>query len=173
MAAEEEITARTCEDCGQPATVYTSIAIDGITQELCLCRGCAEKRKLVVPDQLPDLKAILKHFAGNMTLIPSELAKLQCPDCGIKYMEFRRQGRLGCPYDYVIFRAGLEPLLERVQRAKHHKGKRPKRQAAPVEQDGAMRNLRHQLKQAVAAEDYEKAAQLRDLIRTKDPEHGI
>ena len=29
---------------------------------------------------------------------------LTCPHCGIKFMEFRAQGRLGCPHDYEVFR---------------------------------------------------------------------
>jgi hypothetical protein len=31
---------------------------------------------------------------------------LTCPDCGIKFMEFRAGGQLGCPQDYRVFSAG-------------------------------------------------------------------
>jgi protein-arginine kinase activator protein McsA len=31
--------------------------------------------------------------------------------CGVTFLEFRKQGRLGCPHDYVCFAEELEPLL--------------------------------------------------------------
>ncbi|QDU61349.1 UvrB/uvrC motif protein [Planctomycetes bacterium Pan216] len=103
----------------------------------------------------------------------TELAKLQCPDCGIKYMEFRKEGRLGCPYDYVIFRDGIVPLLDRVHRATHHTGKRPRRSCESVESPNAIRGLRYRLKQAIHTEDFEEAARLRDEIRAKERYDGL
>src|SRR5262249_31924504 len=96
-----------------------------------------------------------------------ELARLTCPECGIKYMEFRAEGRLGCPRDYEVFRLGLEPLLQRIHRASRHVGKSPRRPptAALLAE---LINLRKELRAAVDAEAYEEAARLRDLIRQKE-----
>ena len=66
----------------------------------------------------------LPILCGQLT---DELARLTCPACGIKYMEFRSEGRLGCPHDYQVFRTGLEPLLNKIHRADRHVGKRPRR----------------------------------------------
>ncbi len=62
-----------------------------------------------------------------------ELAELTCPDCGIKFMEFRAGGRLGCPHDYWVFAKGLLPLFQRYHGATRHVGKAARRR------EGAMR----------------------------------
>ncbi len=41
-----------------------------------------------------------------------ELAGLTCPDCGLKFMEFRAGAGLGCPHDYQVFARGLLPLVQ-------------------------------------------------------------
>lgn len=160
-----------CDECDELATVHTAKVVAGQKQEIHLCRKCAEKRQLISEDKV-NLPMAVKQFVGNVGLVTSDLAKLGCPDCGIKFMDFRKIGRLGCPYDYIVFRAGILPLLDRVHRATHHTGKRPKFLRTPVETHNDIRGLRHQLKQAITSEDYERAARLRDLIRTKEREHG-
>lgn len=107
-----------------------------------------------------------------MTSSPVDLAKLQCPDCGATYLDFRRTGRVGCPYDYFVFQSGLAPLLDRVHRARRHCGKRPRRAARAPEIDRQIRSLRRSLRSAVDSEDYAQAARLRDEIRCKERENG-
>jgi protein arginine kinase activator len=101
-----------------------------------------------------------------------DIVKVCCPDCGIGFMEFRNAGRLGCAQDYEVFRQQLTPLVERLHRATHHRGKRPLRLRGDVEAFGDLRRLRRDLASAAAAGDYERAATLRDLVRAKDREHG-
>src|SRR5437660_247160 len=73
-----------------------------------------------------NIPAIVHLLVGSqLSPVEEELARLTCPHCGIKYMEFRGEGRLGCPHDYAVFRAGLEPILRRVHRATAHVGKSP------------------------------------------------
>jgi protein arginine kinase activator len=107
-----------------------------------------------------------------MTPSAVDLAKLQCPDCGATYLDFRRTGRLGCPYDYLVFRVGLAPLLDRVHRGRRHSGKRPRRPCRSPEVDRQIRALRRMLRTAVDSEDYAQAALLRDQIRGKERENG-
>ena len=42
-------------------------------------------------------------------------------------MEFRAEGRLGCPHDYVFFQKELDPLLLNIHGELEHTGKRPTR----------------------------------------------
>lgn len=161
-----------CQDCDCPATVHTKILVQGSApHEIHVCRACAEKRKLLVADK-PNLPALVKQAVGHAALMAADLARASCPDCGIGYMEFRKQGRLGCPYDYVVFRSGLRPLLDRVHRATHHTGKRPRTNPLPVEAHQDLRGLRHELRQAVDCEEFERAAHLRDQIRQRECAHG-
>ena len=48
-----------------------------------------------------------------------------CPVCGITFYEFRNQGRLGCPHDYVFFEKELDPLIMNIHGETTHTGKRP------------------------------------------------
>lgn len=157
-----------CQECDSPATVHvTKLAKGDGRREVHLCDRCA-KRHGLVPDQPTaqlDLKALLGLLLGQPGgAAPGDPAALKCPACGLKYAQFRADGRLGCPAEYDAFRPALEPLLARIHRASAHAGKAPRAAAARAEAEA----LRRRLAEAVAAERYEDAARLRDLIRQKD-----
>src|SRR5205085_5097769 len=98
-------------------------------KELHLCQACAEQQQLLKQQEL-NLPAILQTLIGqHIGALTDALSRLTCPTCGIKYMEFRAEGRLGCPNDYEVFRAGLEPLLQRIHRSLKHAGKVPRRRS--------------------------------------------
>jgi protein arginine kinase activator len=83
-------------------------------------------------------------------------------------MEFKAEGRLGCPQDYEVFRAALAPLLQRIHRALRHAGKVPAHAVRNAALQTELMELRQQLRRAVDTEAYEEAARLRDLIRHKE-----
>jgi protein arginine kinase activator len=156
-----------CQSCSKPATVHLTDIVNGHKKELHLCQTCAEQKQLM-KDQELNLSAILQTVIGqHISQLSDDLARLTCPACGIKYMEFRAEGRLGCPHDYEVFRAGLAPLLERIHRAGRHNGKRPRRGVRQANLAELM-DLRQKLRAAVEAEAYEEAARLRDLLRQKE-----
>ena len=156
-----------CQFCSKPATVHLTDIVNQQKKELHLCQSCAEKQQLIQHQEL-NLPAILQTLIGqHVGARTDELARLTCPACGIKYMEFRAQGRLGCSHDYDAFRVGLEPLLRRIHRTTRHVGKTP-RQGESSRRAAEMVELRRQLQAAVDAERYEEAARVRDLLRQKD-----
>jgi protein arginine kinase activator len=156
-----------CQSCTNPATVHVTDIVDGQKRERHLCQSCAEQQQLVTHQEL-NLPAILETLIGqHVGQLSDELARLTCPVCGIKYMEFRAEGRLGCPHDYTVFRAGLAPLLERIHRAGRHVGKTPARRPARAAVETEL-ELRRQLRAAVDTEAYEEAARLRDLLRQRE-----
>ncbi len=157
-----------CQSCSKPATVHLTDIVAGQKKVLHLCEACAEQKQLIKQQEL-NLPAILQTLIGQHIGQPTdELARLTCPVCGIKYMEFRAEGRLGCPHDYQAFRIGLEPLLRRIHRAGRHVGKVPRRRPNSAALVAELTELRGQLREAVEAEAYEDAARLRDLIRKKE-----
>jgi len=97
---------------------------------------------------------------------------VRCPDCGIGFLDFRRQGRLGCPRDYDVFREQLRTLIERLHRCSRHSGKRPASAGTSVGEFCEQRRLRRELAAAVANDDLSLAAKLRDELREKDRLHG-
>ncbi len=156
-----------CQFCSNPATVHLTDIVKNQKKELHLCQACAEAQHLVQKQEL-NLPAILKSLIGqHLGPATGELARLVCPACGIAYMEFRAQGRLGCPHDYHVFRTGLVPLLQRIHRAVRHVGKKPRRRP-DAGREAELMELRRQLRQAVDDEAYEEAARFRDLLRKRE-----
>jgi protein arginine kinase activator len=157
----------TCQQCHEEATVHLTETIDGQRRELHLCLSCARSAGVALPEEPPSmaLDAVIQTLiAANVGELVGELAGMTCPDCGLTFMEFRARGRLGCPQDYRVFSRGLLPLLNRAHGATRHVGKVLKRRPAASER----LRLRTQLRDAIAREDYELAARLRDQIRQKD-----
>lgn len=156
-----------CDLCReQPATVhYTEVEGAEVTK-LFICGACARARGWV--DEPP--KAIL---ALQELLAPSKPKPLpdeappeaHCGSCGLTYASFQRQGRLGCPACYVAFEVLLLPLLRRIHAGVKHHGKAPRAYASKIEMRQRAEDLRLQLERAVRAEDYERAAELRDALR--------
>lgn len=161
-----------CHLCSNPATVHVTKVVNKTVAEYHLCEHCAAKQQMQTIGEL-SLSAILQSLIGqHLGSQAEELSRLTCPTCGIKYMEFRGEGRLGCPDDYALFRAGLEPILQRVHRATRHTGKIPRR-LRPTSSDRELLTLRQNLRRAVDSEAYEEAARLRDLIRQKEASDAI
>ena len=158
-----------CQKCEAPATVHTIVTnADGKTRVFHLCRQCMENKNVLEwEDTLPTQEPQPVESANAPNQLTGNISGLTCPDCGTKYTDFRKLGRLGCPYEYVAFRAGLIPLLVRVHRAAKHVGKQPQSNTDVIETRGEIRSLRYELRLALEAEEYELAARLRDVIRSK------
>jgi protein arginine kinase activator len=157
----------TCQRCKHEATVHLTETVDGRRREMHLCSRCARDAGVVPVEPPPELglDAVVQGLiVANVGELVGELSGLTCPDCGLKFMEYRAEGRLGCPNDYTVFARGLLPLINRAHGATRHVGKAVKRRPSSTNR----LRLRTGLRNAVAREDYEEAARLRDLLRIKD-----
>lgn len=154
-----------CQVCGKEvATVHLTEIEKGKQKEIHLCEACAQKQGVV--SKAPSLQEILQGMIQKQVKELGEEGTVQCPQCGIRFAEFRAKGRLGCPHDYEVFRAGLAPLIEKVQGgASQHRGRVPSRAGEEVARDMRLRALRSTLDDLVRKEDYEGAAKVRDEIR--------
>ncbi len=84
----------------------------------------------------------------------------------MRFADFRKTSRLGCPECYEAFSAELDSLLEGMHRSRQHAGKVPSRAVIrPSSVAAQMIALKQALDAAIGAEDYEEAARLRDRIR--------
>ena len=157
-----------CQSCGQPANITLTTIVNGKKQITYLCQQCSEKQQILKNQEL-NLSVILQTMIGQHVGASSdELARLTCPSCGIKYMEFKAEGRLGCPQDYKVFQKALEPLLQRIHRSTRHVGKIPPHASRNADVQAELMDLRQKLRDAVEIEAYEEAARLRDKIREKE-----
>jgi len=169
-----------CQQCERPATFHITELTGGKPQELHLCEEHARTYLTAAPQaessggsgsMAAELAKQVHQMAIGQTA--EELAQLDqqaCPVCGITFYEFRSQGRLGCPHDYVAFEKQLEPLIVNVHGESEHVGKRPQRAAGSSEMRTQLIRLRREMKEAVEAENYERASQLRDEIRRAETE---
>lgn len=160
-----------CERCRKAQATFhmTNIEPSGQKQERHLCERCAIDEGLMQPAAKPavDINDLLESFvaAGKSASGPN-VGNLVCENCGISYIEFRNQGLLGCASDYDAFAEPLARLLERAHEGgTHHVGKAPKSVGVRRTTLQDVRRLKRALSEAVAAEDYERAARLRDQIR--------
>lgn len=157
-----------CQHCDLEASVHLTETVDGTTREVHLCPACARRSGVLVSQPPPELglEAVVQTLIINhVGELVGELARLRCGLCGQKFMEFRTGGRLGCPHDYELFRAGLLPIVLRMHGSTRHVGKRPKRRDAEANERLSMRA---RLRKTINDEDYEQAAMLRDQLRRKD-----
>jgi len=151
-----------CEECGKNrATVHLTDLVSGEPIPHHYCAECYA-RKQTHSDGGP--AAFLSHILAALAPELKELGARQCPSCGINYLEFRQTMRLGCGTDYQVFEKPLERLLERLCGSTHHCGKVPASVGAAAVRS-RLRSLNERLAEAVAKENYELAAQLRDHIR--------
>ena len=173
-----------CDGCDNDATVHHLVIVNGKPKEQHLCESCAANRGLgdgpqpVAKLLLQGIKQITSEAAS-----PEEILAISCGSCGLTLAHFRHGGLLGCPACYEAFAAQLGPLLDRAHDgATHHTGKIPRRMLSGTESgtsgasvvvrtaidlaDYQRREdaLRKQLDAAVAAEQFERAACLRDEL---------
>ena len=158
-----------CSRCSKPSTLHITELRDGTVQEMHLCESCAQQ--YLSGADSDDAGEEVSSFAEKLAEIVSdedldELNQLTCPNCGISFREFRSQGRLGCPHDYIAFKSELMPLLENIHGETQHTGKFPKRAPDDSRQQYRLIKLRQELRTAVEEEAYEDAARLRDEIQT-------
>lgn len=158
-----------CERCKKAQATFhlTNVDRSGAKSERHLCDRCAtEEGLLQSPKVAADLDALMQSFIAGSKASGEEVSQLVCDECGISYVEFRNQGLLGCPHDYEAFKEQLGRLIERTHGGSTaHVGKAPRSMGLQRKPTDDVRRLRRQLEDAVAAEDYERAAKLRDRIR--------
>lgn len=148
-----------CENCDiAQATIHITRIVGGKKRKSHLCKECAAEKSL--PKAQINLPALLQALLGQ-----NDMAQVDCPCCGIGFMEFRSNGRLGCPHDYEAFRKALTPLIQRLHVKINHKGKRPSRPPLESTKAHLLLTLRRGLTVAVSSEQYQEAARLKREIQ--------
>jgi protein arginine kinase activator len=170
----------TCDICGKKkATVHLTEIVDEQMSEMHLCEECARQKSTQMEQQfgLADLLAGLSDSSKTTAAKESDKASvLKCSRCDLPYEDFRKFGRLGCGECYTSFKEHLAGLLRKIHGSNKYLGKTPatyrENEGAPVSEgtiallpSEALADLKQQLHSAIAAEDFEKAAQIRDKIR--------
>jgi len=148
-----------CEECGKKeAEVLLTTVVGGQSTTRHLCRDCVKKYKA------GDIQAVLAAMLSAMGQ-KQQSPHITCPRCGETYQEFQKSGMLGCPDCYHAFQKELTPLITRVQGRAQHAGRRPPVSEEEQERLRIMEDIRARMEAAVAEENFEEAAKLRDELR--------
>lgn len=149
-----------CELCKKnEATVHLKQASDGKVREVHLCEECAAEKGFDVQSPLA-LTDFLFGLEIQQQTEPDGIDEA-CPNCHMRRSDFRKTSRLGCAQCYETFSDELTPLLAEMQKGSQHVGKAPKSEKIL----GEIASLRRKLDEAVASQNFEEAARLRDAIR--------
>ena len=151
-----------CEKCGKHnATVMYTQIVNGKKSSLNLCSQCASGESLF--DNFGSLLSFgTRHETGSAV----------CPLCSMTLAEFTRKGRMGCGKCYDTFRLQAKTMLQKIHGTSVHttaetREEEPKKEEIRKEKT-EIEILKEKLAEAISSENYEKAAKIRDEIRSKE-----
>lgn len=157
-----------CDLCDKSAVVHETTVKNGVQSAVHLCEEHARAAGVALPGQSPPINQLLTQFVIKSTR-SSRVSTRTCANCGMRFSDFRNSGVLGCPACYEAFDAQLSPMIERAQNgATSHAGKCPRRGGDSIDRQLEIQRLVKALDEAVAAEQYERAAELRDRLRNME-----
>jgi len=162
-----------CQVCGEnEASIHYIEIVEGQKTSQWVCASCAEKEGITPLEVSPLVHGNLGSFLGEMLKNPlvgrareKNPPTLVCDTCGYDYNKLQENSQLGCPACYQAFRRQLLPMLRRYHGGVSHLGKLPKSLGPTAALRRETTRLKELLAQAIAAENYEEAARIRDSIR--------
>jgi len=140
-------------------------------QKVNLCDSCSKAKG--VDDPTGFALADLLLGLGAAQEIEKGGGSQKCPICGFSQADFKKTGRLGCAHCYDTFAEGLGSLLKAMHKGTTHVGKVPGRLLKVLEREAELKTLQRDLQRAVAEENYESAAQIRDRLRQLETSTGV
>ncbi len=175
-----------CDYCDNKATVFFTQIIDGNSKKSCLCEECATQHGVIDPDGFllgnvdpeADPKSAKDAGKGSKIEVPMAGVTIElptniqptlkssgiCPGCGFAFDDLKKTGRLGCSQCYQFFRNEIRHNLGGMHKGTSHTGRVPKGMLEAFEQRQHLEQLQQEMEEAIDAENYEKAAALRDQI---------
>jgi protein arginine kinase activator len=164
-----------CDQCHEREAVVSLTQVsDEQKTTVHLCERCAAERGVETSASLGKIPvgnfiASLGKGADVAAALPGPTPGGSCHVCGASLDDFRETGRLGCADCYRSFEAPLRDLLRRLHGSTRHVGEHYASSGARSSAAGASGALlREQLRQAIEAERFELAAQLRDQLKASE-----
>ncbi len=157
-----------CENCRkEEAKVTFKEMVGSEMTELHLCETCAKRKGLweILSKIQKTATSLVTGLVGGADQKPAAEDNLQCPQCHLTYGNFKKSARLGCSKCYEAFAKELIPLMRRIHGSTSHVGKLPSSLDKMPQARREVKRLRDALRQAIAQEEFEKAALLRDELK--------
>lgn len=152
-----------CDKCKKhPATTHVHSVVNGVAVEKNLCSYCAAED--YVGGQGSIVNMLASMFGESLAHRPPQEG-LRCSCCGSSFADIAERGKAGCPQCYSTFKTQLLPSIQRMHGKTKHTGKIPANASEETKRSAKILKLKEQLKEAVAAENFEQAVELRDQIK--------
>lgn len=183
-----------CQSCGKhEATTHVKTIVNGVVTERDLCTECAQKEGVANWNPFQSLGSFENPFFSLSNLFGSFLGSslpetiTRCPVCGSSFRDISQSGKVGCSECYNLFYDQLLPSIQRLHGSPSHTGKNPTGQAmqvmphseltvsehkGPSERELKIAQYQQELQDAIAKQDFEQAAVLRDQIRDLQQKEG-
>jgi protein arginine kinase activator len=166
-----------CDFCDSKASVFLTQLVEGQIKKVSLCEKCAKERGVTDPTgfSLADLLFSGASDGGATGSSPAGQSasgtgsNKTCQACGFTLEDLRRVRRFGCAECYTAFREEITPMLRGMHKGVSHIGKVPAGLMLLQFKHQRLQDLRSRLEQAIASENYEEAAGIRDEILTLSP----
>ncbi|GFP77917.1 DUF7685 domain-containing protein [Clostridium fungisolvens] len=163
-----------CDKCGsREASVHIVKVVNGDKKEVNLCDKCANESMEIPLNPFEDLgefsfQNLLSGLVDyvNKTSRDAQKTEVTCENCGMAYNEFQKTGLLGCSECYKNFQNTINPVIKRVQGDVEHVGKVPTKAGKCLVEKKKLLKLKEELQHAILGEEYERAAVLRDEIKS-------
>ena len=156
------------------AKVHLTQIVGEKMQKVDLCEECAKQKGVNDPTGFSLADLLLGLGASQEMEQAVGSPETKCPHCGFTQADFKKAGRLGCSECYETFREGLESLLKSMHKGIKHMGKVPMALQQTRDLSDKLKSLQKKLDKAVADEDFEQAAVVRDEIKMmKDKLTGL
>ena len=155
-----------CDLCDKKATVFLTQLVEGEMKKMCLCEECAEEKGVTDPAGFSLADSVMGEEpvsdSGDIITISDD--GIPCPVCAFTFNKFQQVGRLGCSECYNTFDDVISRRLKGMHKGTVHVGRVPEGLVEAHARQQRLDQLQERLEQAVAAENYEEAAGLRDEI---------
>lgn len=172
-----------CQKCKKNnATIHYRENINGKVTEYSLCADCAAEleRDGVIKFENPfsdfmrdgifDFSSMLPSFFTSLNHALGSGESKHCPVCGSTFSDIARTGHIGCPQCYETFADELAATVNQLHGTSKPQGRIPKRFGEKQNREAEINSLKEEQKKAIEAQEFEKAAELRDKIKALEAE---
>ena len=165
-----------CDVCGKnDAVIHVKQIMGEQVKELHLCTNCAGDKGISGEEDLVEL-SLSQLLTGLIDLTDkysgNEVRDV-CSVCGTTIKDFRKNASVGCADCYNVFSKDIETYLENTAGQVQHTGKLPEKVVTLKTLLVDKESLKAKLEKAIAAENYEQAAVLRDRIKIIEQRAGV
>ena len=121
-------------------------------------------------DDIFDFASVLPSFFTSLNHALGSGETKRCPVCGSTFSDIARTGHIGCPQCYETFADELAATVNQLHGTSKPQGRIPKRFGEKQNREAEINALKEEQKKAIEAQEFEKAAELRDKIKALEAE---